>query len=74
MDARAMDSEPSPRCPNCENALRPMPFASNLYRVQIFECEACDISVAEAAEDLELTALRGTAQTKSSEHSWEVEL
>jgi hypothetical protein len=66
-----MDLETSPRCPNCGNATRPMPLASNLYQVQIFECEDCDISVIEAAEELELTALSGTAETKSLGHSRE---
>jgi hypothetical protein len=52
----AMETKPSPRCPNCGQTLRRMRLISDLYRLpdlQVFECPGCDISLIEGAEDLE---------------------
>ena len=51
-----MDTEPSPRCPYCGQALRLMRLISDLYRasdLRVLECRDCDVSLIEAAEDLE---------------------
>jgi hypothetical protein len=51
-----METQPSPRCPNCRQTLRRMWLVSDLCRVpdlQVFECTGCDISLVEAPEDFE---------------------
>jgi Ni,Fe-hydrogenase I small subunit len=51
-----METKPSPRCPNCGQALRRMRLISDLYRLpdlHVFECTGCDMSLIEGAEDLE---------------------
>jgi transposase-like protein len=43
-----METEPSPRCPNCGQTLRLMRVVSYLCHasdLQVFECTDCDISL-----------------------------
>jgi hypothetical protein len=57
-----METEPSPRCPNCGQPLRRMQLISDLYHLpdlRVFECADCDMSLIEATEDLEPAPVRG---------------